>query len=61
MNFFRITTAIMGGVCVFGAAGTDERFIKMGQMPPGNLWIVFIVGLVLLLPTLVHLMRKGKK
>lgn len=56
----RKAMAVVGFICLFGAAGTDQRFTEMGQMPPDNLWIVFVIGLVLLLPTIFR-KRKVKK
>lgn len=60
MKIFRISTAILGGICLFGVAGTDQMYAELGQMPPDNLWIVFVIGLVLLLPTIFR-KRKAKK
>ena len=57
----RKITAIIGGALVFGAAGTDQMYTEMRQMPPDYLWIVLIVGLVLLLPALFFRNRKVKK
>ncbi len=61
MKIFRRITAIMGCVCILGVAGTDQHFTEMGQMPPDDLWIVFIIGFVLLIPTLIYMNRKVKK
>lgn len=61
MKIFRRITAIMGCVCILGVAGTDQHFSEMRQVPPDDLWIVFIIGLVLLIPTLLYINRKIKK
>ncbi len=53
MKIFRRLTAIIGGLCVFGAAGTDQRFIEAGQLPPWSVDMVYIIGLALLFVYLI--------
>lgn len=56
----RSIMAIAGFICLLGAAGTDQMYTEMRQMPPDNLWIVFVIGLVLMLPIFFR-RRKVKK
>ncbi len=49
-----------GLICVFGAAGTDQMYTEMRQMPPNYLWIVFTIGLVLLLPKIFEKRKETK-
>lgn len=52
MKLFRISTAILGGICLFGAAGADQMYTELGQMPPDSVEQVFVIGLIFLLPTI---------
>lgn len=49
----RRLTAIIGALCVFGAAGTDQRMSEAGQVPPENVWIVYAIGVALLVVYLI--------
>ena len=57
-RMFRILTAIAGMVCLFGAAGTDEMYTNMRQMPPESIENLLVIGLILLIPTAWHILRE---
>lgn len=52
--FYKIT-AIAGLLCLFFAAGTDQRFADMGQMPPESVGTMITVGVVLMIPLGIHM------
>lgn len=57
-RFIRLATAIAGVLCLFGAAGTDQRFSEMGQMPPESVENLLFIGLLLLIPAALHILRE---
>lgn len=57
-RFIRIATAIAGFVCIYGAAGTDQRISEMGQMPPESVENLAFIGLLLLIPAAWHILRE---
>lgn len=62
MSIFRRITTILGCICIFGAAGTDQMYVEWGQMPPESVGRAFVVGLVLWIPSLVHfILERGHK
>ena len=60
MRFFRKITASVGAMLLFGAAGTDEMYVEMGQTPPSIVTAFIIVGLILLIPMALRLIGMAK-
>jgi hypothetical protein len=58
MRFFRNICTAAGFICFLGAAGTDEFYTKMRQMPPESVGTMVVWGLVLLIPLALHIARK---
>ena len=56
----RKIAATLGFLCLFGAAGTDQHYTEMGQVPPEGVGHLIIIGLVFLIPA-IFLKRKAKK
>lgn len=56
----RKVMAWVGVICLFSAAGTDQRCFEMGQVPPESVEQLIIIGLLLLMPTIFR-RRKIKK
>ena len=56
----RKLSATLGFLCLFGAAGTDQHYAEMGQVPPEGVGQLIIVGLILLIPA-IFIKRKAKK
>lgn len=58
-RLLRNTAAVAGVLMVLGAAGTDEFYTnELRTMSPENLEIDLAIGLLLLIPLLIHLLRK---
>ena len=58
----RTIMAVVGGLLVFGAVGTVDYYtLEMGQHEPSSAWTTIIVGLLLMLPTLIHLIYQTIK
>ena len=57
----RRLTAIIGALCVFGAAGTDQRMIEAGQVPPETTLVVYAIGLALLVVCLIWRKKSNGK
>ena len=57
----RKLTAILGSIFVFGAAGTDDMYLSAGQTPPESNWLIYFVGIALLIVCLILAARKAKK
>ena len=54
----RITLAVVGIVLILGGVGTsDYHLMEMGQTSPSFAWEMMLVGIVLLLPAVVHALR----
>ena len=56
-KLFRIITASAGFLCLFGAASTDQMYIECGQMPPDSVDKLITWGLLLLVPTALHILK----
>ena len=56
-RFIRIAMAAAGFICIFGAAGTDEYYTELRQMPPDSVDTMVAWGLVLLIPQGLHWLR----
>lgn len=54
-RLFRNLTALAGFLLIFGAAGTDEYYTDLGQMPPESVDSMVVLGLILLIPTALRL------
>ena len=51
--------AIVGGILVFGAIGTSDYYlIELGQSEPSYVMTTILVGVVMMLPTLIHAIRE---
>ena len=53
MKIFRITMAIIGWILAFGAAGADQMYTDWGQTPPESVNVIFVIGVILILSTLI--------
>lgn len=52
----RTTMAIIGGILLFGAAGTSDYYtLELGVREPDSVWKTIMVGLILMIPMWVHL------
>lgn len=58
MRFFRNICTVAGFICFLGAAGTDEFYADMRQMPPESVDTMVAWGLVLLIPLALHIVRE---
>lgn len=58
MRFFRNICTAAGFICFLGAAGTDEFYTEMRQMPPESVGTMVAWGLVLLIPLALHIVRE---
>ncbi len=59
-KLFRIITAAAGVLCIFGAAGTDQMYSNMRQMPPDSVGTMITWGFILLIPSILHLIKEKR-
>lgn len=58
-RLLRNMAAVVGAMMVLGAAGTDEFYAnELRTMSPENLDFELAIGLLLLIPLLIHILRK---
>jgi hypothetical protein len=60
MKLFRNVSAAIGALLFFGAAGTDEMYVEMGEMPPNSVTALLIIGGILLIPMVLRLIGMAK-
>lgn len=62
-KLFRIVTATAGILCLLSAAGTDQMYTSVGQMPPESVDKLVAWGFILLIPMALHWLKGevGKK
>lgn len=61
-NWIRNLAAVAGFLMAFLAAGTWDYYTQELQAPmPEWVWSRMIAGIALMIPTVVHLIRKGQK
>lgn len=54
----RTILAVVGIALIFGGVGTsDYHLMEMGQTTPSFAWDMVLVGIILLLPAVVHALR----
>lgn len=66
MNYWwkivRTIMAVVGGFLVLGAVGTVDYYtLELGQHEPSSAWSTLIIGLIMIVPTLVHAIRRYKE
>lgn len=50
--------AIVGGILIFGAVGrSDYYLLELKQPEPSSVWTTIFIGLLLMVPTLIHCIR----
>ena len=54
----RNTAAVIGAVMLLGAIGTDDIYTKELAMIGPKLWSDILVGVILLLPEILHLAKR---
>jgi hypothetical protein len=57
-RLIRNTAAIIGAVMLLGAIGTDDIYTKELVTTPPELWSDILVGVILLLPEILHLAKR---
>lgn len=58
----RPTMAVVGGVLVYCGISTSDYYVmELGQTEPASVWWTIGIGLGLMLPTLIHAIRKELK
>lgn len=58
----RTIMAIVGGFLVYGGVSTSDYYvIELGQAEPPSVWTTIFIGLILMIPTLVHGIREELK
>ena len=58
----RTTMAIVGGFMVMGGVGTSDYYVlELGQAEPSSVWSTIFIGLLLMIPTLIHCIRKEQR
>lgn len=58
----RTLMAVIGIVLIFGAVGrSDYYLLELGQPEPANVWTTIHIGLILMVPTFVCMVREGLK
>ena len=55
----RNTAAVIGAVMLLGAIGTDDIYTKELVTTPPELWRELLTGSLLMLPTVIHIAKKG--
>lgn len=58
MRFFRNICTAAGFICFLCAAGTDDFYTEMRQMPPESVGTMVAWGFVLLIPLALHVVRE---
>ena len=58
----RTLMAVVGIFLIFGGVGTtDYHLLELGQKAPSSVWTMILTGVVLMIPTFVHLIYEGVK
>lgn len=58
----RTLMAIMGCILIFGAIGTSDYYLlELGQPEPSSVMPTIIIGVLMALPTVVHLIYQDAK
>lgn len=61
-KYIRNGAGITGLLLMLGGISTsDYHIIEMGQTEPSTLWIQMLIGLLLMVPAAVHLIRTEMK
>lgn len=54
--------AIVGGILVFCAVGTSDYYVlELGQTEPSSVWTSLWIGLLMMAPTCLHMIRENLK
>lgn len=57
-NIARNTLGIIGAILAFGAIGDmDYHLIELGQAEPASAWTTLCVGILMMVPSVVHVLR----
>lgn len=58
----RTIMAVVGGFLIMGGVGTSDLYVlEMGQPEPSSVGKTIFIGLVLMVPALLHCIRKEMK
>lgn len=58
----RTTMTIVGGFMVMGGVSTSDYYVlELGQAEPSSVWSTIFIGLLLMIPTLIHCIRKEQR
>lgn len=56
----RNLSGILGAILAFGAVGNmDYHLIELGQAEPASAWVALGVGIAMMIPSLIHVLREG--
>ena len=61
-TIIRRSLGIIGGVLMFGGAGTSDFYtMELRQPDPDYAWYMIGIGILLLLPSLIHWIKEDLK
>lgn len=60
--WIRNTMAMVGAFLVYGGVSTSDYYVlELGQKEPISVWQTILVGLILMVPAVIHLIYKEIK
>ena len=60
-NVMRTTMAVIGCLLVYGGISTSDYYvIELGQAEPSGIRETIAIGLILILPSMIHVFRECK-
>lgn len=59
-NAARTIMAVIGSFLIVGGIGTSDYYvIELEQTHPANVWKTIIIGIILMIPAVVHALRSN--
>lgn len=59
-KIIRNTMAVIGGFLVYGGISTSDYYtLELGQAEPTYVWIIMFIGILLMIPTVIHFICEG--
>lgn len=60
-KIFRCLMAVAGVALIYlGASTSDYYTLELRQPEPDYIWVTIVLGIILMLPSVVHAIRKGE-